>query len=81
MLYEGMENDELMYDETEAAARYAGAVSGDETEFHDVLAGEIERMANENRDVIPGFSLTEPIDYSLVNYQDIAELYDYDEYR
>lgn len=81
MLYQGMENDEIIYDEMESAARYAGAVSGDQIEFHDVLAGEIERIANENRDVLPGFSLTEGIDYSLVDYQEIAELYNYDDYR
>lgn len=81
MLYESMENDEFLYNEMEAAAAYAGTVSDNETEFYTVLAGEIERIANENRDGIPGFSLTEPIEYENVDYQDIAEIYNYDEYR
>lgn len=80
MLYEGLANDETLYRECERSANYAGIVSDNEDDFHAELADEIKRIADDNREFIPGFSKSEPIEYDLVDYDEIARLYKYADY-
>jgi hypothetical protein len=81
LVFEGIENDETLYSEAESAANYAGTVATDAEEFYTELASELERIATDNRDALPGFSNSEPIEYENVDYDEMARLYDYDTYR
>jgi len=79
-VYEGLQNDESLYLECERAARRA-AVANDESEFRAELAGALQRIVAENKEFIPDFSNCDPIEYDNVDYDDMAELFDYDDYR
>lgn len=74
-------NEEYLYRECESAANYAGFTADSEDEFFETLAAEIRALAESNRDLIPGYSYTEPIDYELVDWEEIARTYSYDSYR
>jgi hypothetical protein len=80
-LHTALANDEVLYSELESRARYAGAVAKDEGEFFEILADEIWEVACDNSEHIPGYSHTEPIDYTEVNWEEIARTYEYNDYR
>lgn len=80
MLYEALANDSFLYWECEGAARHAGAVSENAEDFARQLAVEIQQVAEANREFLPGFSLTEPIELENVDYTEIASEYEYEEY-
>lgn len=81
MLYEGLANDEFLYRECERAASFAGMTAKTEDEFIDLLADSLAEIAERNRDIIPGFSNSEPIEYENVDYDEIAREYKYADYR
>lgn len=80
-VYEGIANDEFLYNEMEHEARYAAAVSDTAGEFHDELTDAVKRIVTQYREYIPGYSNSEDIDYSLIDYYEIAAEYDYDDYK
>ncbi|HZZ17156.1 MAG TPA: hypothetical protein VFE08_14475 [Candidatus Sulfotelmatobacter sp.] len=80
-VYEGLANDEFLYRECERAARYAAAVTDNQENFEYELSAEIARIADANRDMISGYSNSEDIDYSLVDYDEIASEYEYADYK
>jgi hypothetical protein len=81
MVYEGLANDEFLYHECEAAARGAAAVSDTVEEFIEELSDEIFHIVTVNRDHLPGYSNSESIDFSLVDYTEIASEYQYNDYK
>jgi len=79
-VFEALQNDECLYLECERAARLA-AVGNDEQDFRAELAESLRRITEDNRQYIPDFSNTDPIEYHNVDYDDIASLYRLEDYE
>lgn len=81
LCWEALQNDQELYRECEAAARYAGFVTDNREDFTAELADELERIVNDNWDDLPGFSLTERMEYDEIDFQELAALYEFDDYH